>query len=189
MSYLTIDIYCVDTISQKWYWDYGILKLQLLWGQGETKVAAWSHKERPSKPSPWQWEKQMPVVILPRYRKKWSLTLNWLKQRASGQLGNKNETLQPQKFISQSFLFFQKFSVPQQNISIFSPSWTRRAVPWICMVLVYVIQRQTSKTSVSLHKISRRQITCTASIVLTRSIFGILGCEEMILVNLLRLGC
>lgn len=42
MSYLRIDFYCVDAASQKWYWDYRILKLQLLWGHEETKVAAWS---------------------------------------------------------------------------------------------------------------------------------------------------
>lgn len=40
MSYIRIDFYCVDTASQKWYWDYRILKSQLLWGHGRQK---WLH--------------------------------------------------------------------------------------------------------------------------------------------------
>lgn len=129
----------------------------------------------------------MPAGDTSQVYQKMKFNIELLKPKSFWPAENQNETLQPLKYITQLFLFLQRIYLPQKYILIFS--WTRRPVPCTSMVSVCIFQGQRSKVCVALHKISRTQVTRTAGSALTTSIFGIFGCAEVILVNLLCLGC
>lgn len=143
--------------------------------------------------TPYTWQqicvsvKSLSGVLLPSYKyKKINIWLLKVKSFWPAQKQNWNHSISEMYF---TVLFIAPKNSFSEKHLIFQLKLDQKSNPCTCMASVCISQEWGSKPSVTLHRICRTQISCTSATALPTSIFGILGCAEVILVDLLCLGC